>query len=195
MPDQLSIELTTCRSQLNTFLPLLWQGFTLQVTLGVSLHHLLTEQLHLNPDFLETKIRTIFLDGSPVDDPKTALIRQNARIALGGAAPGLAGIALRRHSPAAFARHDITHQNQSTQTATQKGPITIKLFNEIAPLLAPNFLTIGLTSTAANLIQTLKSPPNPLKIYLNQTLINLPNLIIHLSQQSSTSSIFLKVVF
>ncbi|MCP4709020.1 MAG: hypothetical protein GY869_10370 [Planctomycetes bacterium] len=195
MATPITIELTTNKSQLNTFLPILWQGFTLQVTLGSSLHDLLTDQLQLDPDFIKSKIRTIFLDGSPVDDPKTALIHQNARIALGGAAPGLAGIALRRHSPAAFARDDITSQTKATQIASKKGPITIRLFNEIAPILAPNFLTPGLTTTTKSLIEILKTPPNPLKIRLNQTPIALPDLLNHLSQLLPTSPVFLKIIF
>jgi len=195
MPTPITIELITIRSQINTLLPILWQGFTLHVTLGSSLHHLLIDQLHLYPDVIENKIRTIFLDGSPVEDPKTALVHQNARLALGGAAPGLAGIALRRQSPAAFARHDITHHSKSTHPLPKKGPITIKLFNQIAPALAPNLLTTGLTTTNSTIIQILKSPPNPLKINLNQNTINLPNLLDHFSQQSADSPIFLKVKF
>ena len=56
-------------SMLRTFHFLLQQGLRIETTVGVSVPELLIRHLGLNPELIEEKIQTIFLNGKAVDDP------------------------------------------------------------------------------------------------------------------------------
>jgi hypothetical protein len=118
----------------------LCQGIELVANVGGSLSAFLDDVLQVDKDFIENELPVIFLDGRPVDNPDTAVVRDGSQIALSGSLPGLAGIALRRHSPSAAFRDDITYSHRDDTIERTKGTVTIKLFNTIAPLLGPRLL-------------------------------------------------------
>ena len=64
--------------RLACFFPLLQKGFALGVLAGFPLRAFLRDGLGLTAEYIEARIQTIFLDGKPVDDIDTALIRDGA---------------------------------------------------------------------------------------------------------------------
>jgi hypothetical protein len=49
----------------------------------------LCDQFQVETDYLENRIKTIFLDGKPVDDEDKAVLKNGSTLALSAAMPGL----------------------------------------------------------------------------------------------------------
>ena len=122
---------------------LLQQGFTVRVQVGCSVRALLSQQLDISPEFLEGRIKTIFLDGKPVDDIDSTIIKEGSTLALSAALPGLAGATLRRGGTFASLRSQITHPGDDTPIAQREGFIVLKLFNLLMEELGPALLHRG----------------------------------------------------
>ena len=130
--------------QLVAFYPLLQQGFRVDVVVGQSIQKMLCHQLNINTDYLEERIKTIFLDGKPVDDVHTAIIRDGARLSLSAAMPGLVGATFRKGGPLASFRSSITHQKENETADQRQGHVKLKLFNLLVKELGPTFLERGI---------------------------------------------------
>jgi len=104
---------------------------------------LLCEQLGLDPEYLETRIQTIFLDGRPVDDVNSAIVMDGSTLALSAAMPGLVGATLRKGSYYASMRSQISYREMALPKPPHKGIIFLKLFNLILKELGPIFLQKG----------------------------------------------------
>ena len=122
---------------------LLQQGFMVRVQVGGNLRALLSQQLNISPEFLEGRIKTIFLDGKPVDDIDSTIIKEGSTLALSAALPGLAGATLRRGGAFSSLRSQITHPRDETPIAQREGFIVLKLFNLLMDELGPAFLQRG----------------------------------------------------
>ncbi len=122
---------------------LLQQGFTVRVQVGCSVRALLSQQLDISPELLEGRIKTIFLDGKPVDDIDSTIIKEGSTLALSAALPGLAGATLRRGGTFASLRSQITHPGDDTPIAQREGFIVLKLFNLLMEELGPALLHRG----------------------------------------------------
>lgn len=122
---------------------LLQQGFTVRVQVGCSVRALLSQQLDISPELLEGRIKTIFLDGKPVDDMDSTIIKEGSTLALSAALPGLAGATLRRGGTFASLRSQITHPGDDTPIAQREGFIVLKLFNLLMEELGPALLHRG----------------------------------------------------
>jgi hypothetical protein len=122
---------------------LLQQGFTVRVQVGCSVRALLSQQLDISPELLEGRIKTIFLDGKPVDDMDSTIIKEGSTLALSAALPGLAGATLRRGGTFASLRSQITHPGDETPIAQREGFIVLKLFNLLMEELGPALLHRG----------------------------------------------------
>jgi hypothetical protein len=125
------------------FFPLLQQGFMVKVQVDCTIKTLLCQQLGLNPEYLQTRIQTIFLDGRPVDDVNSATVMEGATLALSAAMPGLVGATLRKGSYYASMRSQISYREMATSKSPHKGMILLKLFNLILKELGPTFLKQG----------------------------------------------------
>jgi hypothetical protein len=125
------------------FFPLLQQGFMVKARVGCSIKTLLCQQLGLNPEYLETRIQTIFLDGKPVDNVDSATVKQGSTLALSAALPGLVGATLRKGSYYASMRSQISHREEAAPEPHHEGMILLKLFNLILKELGPIFLKQG----------------------------------------------------
>ena len=110
---------------------------------------LLCGQFRLDDSYVDRRITTIFLDGKPVDAIGTARIREGSTLALSAAMPGLAGAILRRGGPMASLRANITCEDGGGEALERESVITVKLFNLVAPELAPGFLRRGVLLPAA----------------------------------------------
>jgi hypothetical protein len=141
------------------FFPLLQKGFALDVPLGRPIRSLLRDELGLSGEYIETRIQTVFLDGKPVDDIDTALVRDGATLALAPAMPGLMGAMLRRGGYYAPMRSGITHRVDSASQAIGKGAIIVKLFGMALRELGPQFLARGVGVDAGDLAQVIRGMP------------------------------------
>lgn len=142
------------------FLQIFRTGVGVAVRVGCSLKDLLCGQFQLDGSYVDCRITTIFLDGKPVDAIGSARIREGSILALSAAMPGLAGAILRRGSVLSPLRANITREDgESSETPERDGVITVKLFNLLAPELAPGFLRRGVLLPAAEAEAFLRRRP------------------------------------
>lgn len=142
-PDRASLCLTLESDLIPRFFQFLQQGFMVEANTGCDIKTLLCDQLGLNPEYLEKRIQTIFLDGSPVDDVNTAMIKHGSTLALSAAMPGLLGATLRKGSYYATMRSQISYGETARPTPTREGIVILKFFNLLIRELGPIFLKKG----------------------------------------------------
>ncbi|MFC1783677.1 hypothetical protein ACFL02_08850 [Planctomycetota bacterium] len=167
MPTSVVIKLTMAPGEWRRWRPLLWQGFRLEVEVGVSIEGLLIGELGINREFVENRVRTVFLNGCPVDELSTAIVEEGSQMALGGSMPGMVGIAMQRHSPAGFVRQEITYPKAKTHRERKRGSITVRLFNEMAEVLGPLVLRRGIGLEAEALKALWADPSGVLGVEMN----------------------------
>lgn len=126
---------------------LLQEGFQAVAVSGESVRDFLLRELELEGEYVDICVRTIFLNGKPVDDIDAALVSDGDVMSLSAALPGAAGICMRRDSPYAALRGDITFGREKLDGAGKRdgrrGLIELKLFNQILTDLGPRFLERG----------------------------------------------------
>lgn len=126
------------------FFPILQRGFLVTAHVGCTLQRLLCRQWGISPEYVSTRITTIFLDSKATDNVETAIVRDGATVALSGAMPGLVGATMRRGGHLAAMRSSMTHQETATGAIDRIGTVRVKLFNILLPELGPEFLKRGL---------------------------------------------------
>jgi len=126
------------------FFQLLGHGFYLNVQTGCSVKELLCNQLGIHEDYLEQRIQSIFLNGKVVDDVKSAIVPEDATMALSGAMPGLVGAILRSGGFYAPMRSQISHEIDAQTSQLKNGKITLKLWNLVVREIGPIFLQQGI---------------------------------------------------
>jgi uncharacterized protein (DUF2164 family) len=129
---------------LAVFFPLLQKGFLIKALCGVSIRAVLCDQLGVTDQYLDERINTIFLDGKPVDDVNSAIIKEDSVLALSAAMPGFVGAAFRKGGYYAVMRKGITHFEESEPTVEREGFFLLKLYNFVAKELGPLFLESGI---------------------------------------------------
>ena len=161
-PDKVSasplttLELVLPAERAREFFLLFQQGVMVPARAGCTLEQLLVEQWGVDSDYVTRRITTIFLDGRPVDDVKTALVRVGAVLALSGAMPGLVGATMRRGGFYAAMRGGISYQESMASGSDQVTPVRLKLFNLLLPELVPGFLLRGIVLTDSQLAELLE---------------------------------------
>ena len=100
--------------------------------------------MFIEQDYLDNRIQTIFLNGKPVDDVNSAIVKDGSTISLSAAMPGLAGATMRRGGTLASMRSGISHVSAETSEDSCEGKVTIKFFNLISKELGPEFLNRGI---------------------------------------------------
>ena len=125
---------------------------------GCGIQSLLCDQFGLRPDYLSNRIHTLFLNGKPVDNVATAVVREGDRLALSAAMPGLVGATLRKGGCLASFRGSISHQEIiDTSQDCHNGIITVKLFNLLLVELGPLFLQRGVWVKRRDLLLFMKT--------------------------------------
>jgi hypothetical protein len=143
--------------------PLAREGLGLRLPAGRTLRETLTLDLNLCPDCVEERIQTVFLDGSPVDDIDADHIRPGCTLALAGALPGVAGIAMRRGSPVGVYREGITHRAEQQAAGSGRDlALTLKLFNSVAVECLAKVLAHGVFVRAGRLAELFASDADAL---------------------------------
>jgi hypothetical protein len=148
--------LNVVSSKLRTFHFLLQEGLRIETPLGGSVQDFLVRQVGLNPEVIDEKIQTIFLNGKAVDNPAQAFLTAGASLALSGALPGLVGATMRRGGYYASLRNSITLQGRPGFQESQKGAIVLKLFNILLMDLGPRILTNGFIIEESKLLDFLR---------------------------------------
>jgi hypothetical protein len=125
------------------FFPFFQQGVIIKTTVGCSIKTWLSQYMGITPNYVTSRIQTIFLDGKAVDDIEATAIRDGSNLSLSGALPGLVGATLRRGGAFASLRSSITHPVDNEMLPPKGGWVTLKLFNLLIPELGPLFLAKG----------------------------------------------------
>jgi len=154
----------TCRSHL---LGALQRGVAVPARLPCPVSAFLVQQLGLEPDYVERRISTIFLDGDVVDAAETATLRDGSQLALSAAMPGLVGATLRKGGFYAAMRADITRAADGATLGddTAPGVVTVRLFNLLIDELSGALLRHGILlgrDEAVALLDALGRPVPPL---------------------------------
>ncbi|MHB8108523.1 MAG: hypothetical protein ACYDHW_00650 [Syntrophorhabdaceae bacterium] len=131
-------------------------GFMVTCDSGTSVENFLITDRGIERQYLERKVSTVFVDGSPVDDMGSVFMHEGMTLALSSAMPGLAGATLRRGGYLSSMRKSITC-NPAAPAATirKKCSVTVKLFNILAEELGPAFLVRGICLKASDLLDLL----------------------------------------
>ena len=137
------LTITIQADQISQFSALIRAGFGMKAQTGCSVKQLLCDQLGLPEDYYDERIQTLFLNNKPVDDPETAIVKDNATLALSAAMPGLVGATFRKGGQYSWMRNSISHPDNADTTAEASGWVTVKLFNLILKELGPFFLKRG----------------------------------------------------
>ena len=146
------LTLTLPASLMGEFFPVLQQGFLVTAHVGCTLQRLLCRQWGIAPDYVATRITTIFLDSKATDSVETTIVRDGATIALSGAMPGLVGATMRRGGHLAAMRGAMTHQDSAADATDRIGTVRVKLFNILLPELGPGFLKRGILMGCSEVI-------------------------------------------
>jgi hypothetical protein len=153
------LSLRVSPEQVVRFHRLMQEGFLVRVELGSTIKNLLCDRFGVSPEYLDTRVQTVFLNGKPVDDLESAEIPAGAILALSAAMPGLVGATLRRGGYYAAMRSEITYRKEEAPKARGEGMVRIKLFNLLGPELAPTFLAKGIWLSSSRLQEFLSQLP------------------------------------
>ncbi len=138
-----SLLLTFNPARISIFFQLLENGFIIKGKVGCSVKEFLCNRMFIGQDYLDKRIQTIFLNGKPVDDVNSAIVKDGSVISLSAAMPGLAGATMRKGGVLSSMRSGISCIPAETGSDSFKGKVTIKFFNLISKELGPEFLNRG----------------------------------------------------
>ncbi|MDP3428172.1 MAG: 3'(2'),5'-bisphosphate nucleotidase CysQ [Humidesulfovibrio sp.] len=202
MPRKVTVTVTARPEALLALTPILREGVGIGLRPGLSLRQTMIQDLGFCPTCVEERVQTVFLDGSPVDDIDADHATPGCTLALAGALPGVAGIAMRRGSPVGVFRegiaHDITHDigDNSADSATGGQaaatallPATLKLFNTVAVECLAAVLEQGVELRAGRLAELLLADPDALALAcfrLNGQDMDRAGLLAALANQAGT---------
>ena len=125
------------------FFQLLENGFIIKGKVGCSVKEFLCNRMFIDQDYLDKRIQTIFLNGKPLDNINSAIVKDGSTLSLSAAMPGLVGATMRRGGALAAMRSGISYSPVETASDSYDGKITVKLFNLILKELGPEFLNRG----------------------------------------------------
>ncbi len=155
------------------FFRLLQDGFWLSVSTGKSIKQMLCNQIGLSHDYLDNRIKTVFYNGSPVDNVEKAIVKDGTTLALSAAMPGLVGATFRSGGVLSSFRATISYHPNETETAEgKKGVIFLKLFNLLIPEIGPAFLRKGILIENTSLNSHLKDQSPKLREQCRVVLLN-----------------------
>ena len=138
-----SLLLTFNPDRIFIFFQLLENGFIIKGKVGCSVKEFLCNRMFIEQEYLDKRIQTIFLNGKPVDDVNSAIVKDGSAISLSAAMPGLAGATMRKGGVLATMRSGISCVPVETGFDSYEGKVTIKFFNLISKELGPEFLSRG----------------------------------------------------
>ncbi|ACS78808.1 hypothetical protein [Maridesulfovibrio salexigens] len=153
MPENLKT--VTMQKGIPGTITLLQKGVFIHTTSGMSVRQFMVDEIGLSPDYAETRVRAIFVNGSPVDDIDGVKIKDGDEVSLSGALPGISGIAMCRDTPIGAFRSDISAKASDTVNSGE-AKIYLKLFNLIAQEAGPTLLKKGVVVESSQVLKYLK---------------------------------------
>jgi len=142
------------------FLQLLQKGVKVKARVGSTVLSFLCDDLGLSPEYVDKRIQTLFLNGKAIDNPDTAVLKEDSTLALSAAMPGVLGATLRKGGYYARMRNEISHQEQSQGITVHEGFILLKLFNLLPEEIGPAVLGRGIWMKGEELNHFLKELPH-----------------------------------
>ena len=134
------------------FFLLLQQGVTIRARTGCNVTAFLREEIGANSETIE-KIQSVILDGKPVDDLESAVIKDGSVLALSAAMPGLVGATLRRGGTYSSFRNAITYHETQKECVMGEGLVQIKVFNLLMAELGPGLFQRGVVISSEDFIR------------------------------------------
>jgi len=195
MNKQSTIEVfvTIKQNNFSFYTTLLQSGIDIKSSRGETMVQFLNNLPGFTLDFISTKIETIFLNGTPVDDLDAGFSGENPVLAISASMPGLAGAIFRRNSIHTALRSD-TQRVVPDQSKTEDITVTLKLFNTIALARGEDLLRNGGTLNSKKVLTTLTRRPqlleNMLKIQLDEKEIEKTQLLTLLQETEKITLTF-----
>lgn len=144
MPLETHLILTLDSDRLGEFFALFQQGVAVHIRLGCTLEELLCSQWEMDPEYVKSRITTIFLNNRAIDDIAATHVGEGAVLALSGAMPGLVGATMRRGGFYAAMRGAMTYRENEDARTQGCSTLRLKLFNLLLPELSLHFLKRGI---------------------------------------------------
>jgi hypothetical protein len=138
------------------FIQLLQRGVKVKGRVGSTVLSFLCDDLGVSSEYVDKRIQTLFLNGKAIDNPDTALLKEDSTLALSAAMPGLLGATLRKGSYYAKMRSEISYQEQNTGVSVHEGFVLLKLFNLLPAEMGPAILARGIWLKGEELNRFLK---------------------------------------
>lgn len=135
---------------------LLQKGFSLRGRAGATVREFLRESVGYDDCLIDEKVRTIFLNSSPMDDIDTTHVKEGDRLALGSAMPGLVGICMGRDNPYKEFRSGIAARKNAVEETARPVMVFVKVFSTLAVDTGVDLLGRGIEINAAILADFLK---------------------------------------
>ncbi len=151
MDKLISVKLTVTTDAAVYFYSLLQKGFFQSLETGISLHDFLLKECEIEEAYISNRIKTVFIDSQPVDDFKTAILRDGSVLSLSGPMPGLVGATMRAGGFYSSFRSSITYSDKGGPGGSGRGMVFIKLFNIVMTDLGKKFLGSGIMYKADEL--------------------------------------------
>jgi hypothetical protein len=142
------------------FTPLLQEGVGVITRTGIPLRDFVCRVLGLSPEYLETRIQTLFLNGRAVDDVDAAFVQNGSIVALSAAMPGLLGATLRKGSHYAAMRGEISYREEARRSTREEGIVSVKLFNLLVKEVGPILLKNGIWVQGEDLLDFFRKRPS-----------------------------------
>ncbi len=137
------LELRFGRKHLSPFFSILQKGCPVVCEKPLNVEGFLVSLPGFSGTSILDGIQTVFLDGSPLDDLKAAVLGPGSELALSSAMPGALGAVMRRGGYYASMRKDISFKDKDM--ASVQGPfiIKVKVFNLLLSQVGPSILEQG----------------------------------------------------
>lgn len=162
-PSEAKLRLVVEKAWIPRFFPLLRTGVLFKTRLGCSIADFLTRELGLDPEYVERRVQTVFLDGKCVDHLGATSLMKGSVLALSASMPGLAGATFRKAGFYSSLRSQISHTEDITCADLGEGTVVLKLFNLLTRELGPRLLEQGLWVDTKDLDDLLTKHRNALQ--------------------------------
>jgi len=118
-------------------------GVYVKGSINVSVKTFLVQETQIDPEYLEQRIQTVFLNGKAVDGFDSAVVRDGSTLTLSAAMPGLLGATMRVGSHYAAMRSQISYNVDDAEVKPGEGRVLLKLFNLLIDEVGPGLLRRG----------------------------------------------------
>lgn len=152
LPPNIEVKLYGNELIQESFTELFQKGCVLHVRAGATIREIVTGPLRIQHNYLDNRIKTIFLNGQAVDNVEDARVGRDAVLSLSASMPGFVGAALRKGGFYAAMRGEITHCKDQIVLGGETAKITVRLYNIVARELGPRLLRSGIQFPLSELL-------------------------------------------